>query len=83
MDQIDASELIRLGEKLTATRDEVHQMGHQLNELLVSVRILTRSTSSKKQNFIFQCEFDQRPCGLEMFRTFAHDRYGLCLGDFQ
>ena len=37
MDEIDASQLIHLGDQLTATRDEIHQMGHSLHELIVDV----------------------------------------------
>ena len=37
MDEIDASQLIHLGDQLTATRDEIYQMGHSINELIVDV----------------------------------------------
>ena len=37
MDEIDASQLIHLGDQLTTTRAEVLEMGHPVDELLVSV----------------------------------------------
>ena len=37
MDEIDASQLIHLGDQLTTTRAEVLEMGHPIDELLVSV----------------------------------------------
>ena len=43
MDEIQAQELNGLSEQLTATRDEIYQMGHQFEELIVHVRRLTLS----------------------------------------
>ena len=40
MDEIDASQLIHLGDQLTTTRAEVLEMGHPIDELLVSVSSL-------------------------------------------
>ena len=37
MDKIKAQQLNNLGDQLTATRDEIYQMGHQFEELIVQV----------------------------------------------
>ena len=43
MDKIKAQQLNNLGDQLTATRDEIYQMGHQFEELIVQVSLKTHT----------------------------------------